>query len=187
MKNKIKIRKYADKDKKAVLEVFESNYPKFFGDKDREWLKWFLKGLDGPTFVVKVRRKIVGFGGYEVSSFYNKAYLTFGMVHADCHKFGLGKLLLLHRIRHLARRAKLKTDYVFVDTTPMISGFFEHFGFELLSVWKNGYRSGFDMHELRLELTAEIVEKLEESYVEAIAEAQEKIASNCFDAAKNAS
>lgn len=149
------IQTYQKKYRKDVLQVFESNFPKYFGDEDRDWLIEFLDEPDGPNFVVLDDTKVIGFGGYEISDFYNRAVLTFGMMHSEYHKLGLGKYLLAYRLLHIAEQKELPTNYVTVDTTPSVARFFEHFGFKQISVWQKGYRSGFDMHLLRYDLNAE--------------------------------
>lgn len=96
----------------------------------------------------------MGFGGYEVSSFYNLATLVFGLVRADHHSTGLGKMLLAYRLAHMAR-SKSRPRYVTVDTHPHTAGFFERCGFVEIARWAGGYRSGLDRVDLRFELTDE--------------------------------
>jgi GNAT superfamily N-acetyltransferase len=152
----VQFRNFDIADTEEVYEVFESNYPQYFGDDDRVWLNEFFEQPDGPNFVVEHNDRVIGFGGYEISKHYNKGVLTFGMVHRDFHKKGIGKLLLAYRILHIAEHEQ-DTHYVWVDTTPEISGFFEYMGFQLISVFKKGYRSGFDMHLLRYDITAQTI------------------------------
>ncbi len=160
---------YQKKNRKDVLKVFESNFPTYFGKEDRDWLIEFLDSPDGPNFVMLDKNKIIGYGGYEISDFYNRAVLTFGMLDSNYHKLGLGKYLLAYRLLHIAQQKELLTDFVIVDTTPSVAKFFEHFGFKQISVWKKGYRSGFDMHLLRYDLTSENV-----SLLKAIVKSYEK-------------
>ncbi|MDD1450517.1 GNAT family N-acetyltransferase [Sphingomonas sp. H160509] len=76
------------------------------------------------------------------------------------HGSGLGKLLLFERLLHVATSAEPRTRYVTVDTSPQVSPFFQHCGFELTSVWPGGYRSGMDMHELRFDIAGVSLENL---------------------------
>ena len=147
-------RRYEAKDRAAVLAIFDSNLPDYFGAGDREWLEETLDDPDGPAFVVDVDGIPSAFGGYEIWDHYDKALLFWGMVARAHHGSGIGKLLLFERLLHVATSAEPATRYVTVDTSPQVSPFFQHCGFELTSVWPAGYRSGMDMHELRFDLAA---------------------------------
>ena len=147
-------RRYETKDRAAVLAIFDSNLPDYFGAGDREWLEETLDDPDGPAFVVDVDGIPSAFGGYEIWEHYDKALLFWGMVARAHHGSGIGKLLLFERLLHVATSAEPTTRYVTVDTSPQVSPFFQHCGFELTSVWPSGYRSGMDMHELRFDLAA---------------------------------
>ena len=157
---RILTRRYEDKDRAAVLAIFDSNLPEYFGAGDREWLEETLDEPDGPAFVVDVDGVPGAFGGYEIWEHYNKALLFWGMAARAYHGAGLGKLLLFERLLHIATSAEPPTRYVTVDTSPLVSPFFQHCGFELTSVWPAGYRSGMDMHELRFDIAGVSLEEL---------------------------
>lgn len=157
---RILTRRYEEKDRGAVLAIFDSNLPEYFGAGDREWLEETLDEPDGPAFVVDVDGVPGAFGGYEIWEHYNKALLFWGMAARAYHGAGLGKLLLFERLLHVATSAEPPTRYVTVDTSPQVSPFFQHCGFELTSIWPGGYRSGMDMHELRFDLAAVLLPDL---------------------------
>ena len=157
---RILTRRYEEKDRAAVLAIFDSNLPEYFGAGDREWLKETLDDPDGPAFVVDVDGVPGAFGGYEIWEHYNKALLFWGMAARAYHGAGLGKLLLFERLLHVATSAEPLTRYVTVDTSPQVSPFFQHCGFELTSIWPGGYRSGMDMHELRFDIAGVSLEEL---------------------------
>lgn len=76
------------------------------------------------------------------------------------HGCGLGRLLLLARLHHVAVHARPVTRYVTVDTSPRVAPFFLRCGFEQTAVWPEGYRSGMTMHELRFDLAKVSAEAL---------------------------
>lgn len=156
----IAVRRYADDDRTAVLAIFDTNLPDYFAASDRTWLEQTLDDPDGPAFLVTIDGVPAAFGGYELWDDYNKALLFWGMAARRHHRIGLGKLLLFERLLHIATLADPPTRYVTVDTSPMVSPFFEHCGFELTSVWPGGYRSGMTMHELRYDLAATTADAL---------------------------
>ena len=156
---KIRIRRYRASDRKAVIAAFRTNVPDHFPASEEAWLRSALIEPDGPLFVVIEGGELVGFGGYELSGFYDLATLVFGLVRADRHGSGIGRALLLYRLLHMARQ-KLRPRYVTVDTHPHTAGFFERCGFIEIARWPGGYRSGRDRVDLRFELTDDAVDGL---------------------------
>ncbi|WP_322963962.1 GNAT family N-acetyltransferase [Sphingomonas fuzhouensis] len=165
----ITVRPYDDADRDAVLAIFDSNLPDYFGAGDREWLVETLDEPDGPAFVVAIDGQAAAFGGYEIWEHYNKALLFWGMAARRYHGSGLGRLLLFERLRHVAVHARPVTRYVTVDTSPQVAPFFLRCGFEQTAVWPEGYRSGMTMHELRFDLAQRSVEELTRRRDEALA------------------
>jgi GNAT superfamily N-acetyltransferase len=156
---KIRIRRYRASDKKAVIAAFRSNVPAYFPASEESWLRSCLDEPDGPLFVVVDDEELIGFGGYELSEFYHLGTLVFGLVRADRHGTGIGRMLLRYRLLHMAGR-KLRPRYVTVDTHPHTAGFFKQCGFAEIAKWPGGYRSGLDRVDLRFELTDDAVELL---------------------------
>lgn len=173
--NRITTRPYAAADKDAVLTIFATNLPDYFAPDDRAWLEETLDEPDGPAFVIEVDRSPAAFGGYEVWDQYNRALLCWGMAARRWHRVGLGRLLLFERLLHVARFARPTTRYVTVDTSPLVSPFFERHGFELTSRWPEGYRSGMTMHELRFDLAATTEEALAVARDAALASAKARL------------
>ena len=155
----IRIRRYRDDDRKAVLAAFRTNVPAHFPASEESWLRSALDDPDGPLFVVVDAGEVVGFGGYELSEFYDLGTLVFGLVRADRHGTGIGRALLHYRLLHMAR-SRQRPRYVTVDTHPHTAGFFERCGFVEIARWPGGYRSGRDRVDLRFELSDEAVARL---------------------------
>jgi GNAT superfamily N-acetyltransferase len=159
---KIRIRRYRESDRKAVVKAFRTNVPDHFPASEEAWLRSALDEPDGPLFVVVEGDQVIGFGGYELSGFYDLATLVFGLVRADRHGAGIGRALLAWRLLHMARQ-KLRPRYVTVDTHPHTAGFFARCGFTEIARWPGGYRSGRDRVDLRFELTDEALDGLRET------------------------
>ncbi|MGE5649958.1 MAG: GNAT family N-acetyltransferase [Bacillota bacterium] len=155
----IRIRRYRAGDRKAVIAAFRSNVPDHFPASEESWLRSCLDEPDGPLFVVVDNGEVVGFGGYELSEFYHLGTLVFGLVRADRHGTGIGRMLLNYRLIHMAGR-KLRPRYVTVDTHAHTAGFFRRCGFVEIARWPGGYRSGRERVDLRFELTDDAVAAL---------------------------
>jgi GNAT superfamily N-acetyltransferase len=158
---RLRIRRYRPDDRKGVLAAFRTNVPAHFPASEEAWLRACLDEPDGPLFVVVEAADIVGFGGYELSEFYDLGTLVFGLVRADRHGTGVGRALLAYRLLHMATR-KLRPRYVTVDTHPHTAGFFQRCGFIEIARWPAGYRSGRDRVDLRFDLTDAAVARLQE-------------------------
>jgi len=158
---KLRIRRYRKADRKAVLAAFRSNVPDHFPASEEAWLRSCLDEPDGPLFVVVRDGEVLGFGGYELSDFYDLGTLVFGLVRADCHGGGIGRALLAYRLLHMAKR-KRRPRWVTVDTHPHTAGFFRRCGFEEIARWPGGYRSGRDRVDLRFALNEASVAALRE-------------------------
>ena len=157
---RVGVRAYDAADRAAVLAIFDSNLPEYFGAGDLGWLEETLDAPDGPAFVVTVDGAAAAFGGYEIWDHYNKALLYWGMAGRAFHRCGLGRLLLFERLIHVARHADPPTRYVTVDTSPLVAPFFRRCGFALTAVWPEGYRSRMEMHELHFDLAATTIAAL---------------------------
>lgn len=156
---KARVRRYRQADRKAVIAAFRSNVPDNFPAAEESWLRSCLDEPDGPLFVIVEGTDVIGFGGYEISRFYNTGTMVFGLIRADRQRAGLGRMLMAHRLAHMARN-KNRPRYAVVDTTPHMAGFFERCGFQVFARWPGGYRAGFDRVDLRMELTDEAIAKL---------------------------
>lgn len=173
----VAVRPYTAADRAAVLAVFDTNLPDYFGAGDREWLQETLDEPEGPAFVITVENQVAAFGGYEIWEHYNKALLYWGMAARRYHRCGLGRLLLFERLVHVARFAMPATRYVTVDTSPLVAPFFEHCGFDTTAVWPQGYRSGMTMCELRFDITSTSITRLAMLRDQALAGARTRLAS----------
>ena len=168
------VRPYDPANRQSALAIFDSNLPEYFGPGERAWFEESLDDLDGPAVILTIDGAPVAFGGWEVWDHYDKALLCWGMVHRGCHALNLGKLLLLERVLGIARGTPA-TRYVTVDTSPLVAPFFIHCGFEQTSVWPAGYRSGMDMHELRLDLAQTSIRALTTARGDALTRAQQRV------------
>ncbi len=103
--NPFQIRAYTNQDRKACLEVFDSNLLTFFAPNEREDFKLYLDDLTerGPNaeyLVLETKEGILACGGYFVAD--QQAGLAWGMVTREHHRQGIGLSLILERLRTIA-------------------------------------------------------------------------------------
>ena len=110
------IRPYQASDRAACLEIFDSN----FDATKRPEFEQFLDNLEGPYFVMDHDGAIVGCGGYAGET------LLWGMIRRDFQKLGLGRFLLMYRLRKLEGVPTVR-----LTAPPTAVPFFEKQGFRI--------------------------------------------------------
>ncbi len=145
------VRPYLPVDRDACLAVFDSNTPDFFESHSRRDFEKFLDGPGGPYFVMEHDGAIIGCGGYSVEDEKAPARLVWGMVRRDWRRQGLGRFLLLFRLREITKRGGV--EMVHLDAAPDSAPFFQSQGFKVASIVRDGYAAGLDRIEMTMKLT----------------------------------
>jgi GNAT superfamily N-acetyltransferase len=149
----MEVRPYRRNDQDACVAIYESNTPEYFDLHDRADLIAFLDDLPGPYFVCTVPgRGVAACGGYYVQPEAGLAGLTWGMVHRDLHRQGIGRHLLEYRLSQIRAIPTIRT--VRARTTQVSEPFFRRCGFIPSMVRPAGFGPGLDLVELELQLTA---------------------------------
>jgi len=125
------VRPYTIADRDSCLAVFDSQSPDGW---DRAELDRFLTGPPGPYFVLEHGTAVVGCGGYNIDG--STARLAWGMIHRDFERQGLGRYLLMYRLRQIGNHGAVQVVSV-VAPMPAV-GFFEKQGFRQLEGRDNG-------------------------------------------------
>ena len=143
------VRGFEPNDRRACLQVFDTNVPEFFREPEREEFERFLRDLPGPYLVLQRAAELIGCGGYAFREGSEAADLCWGMIRRDLHRTGLGKELTEMRVRLALEDPRVKE--VALNTSQHTVGFYQRVGFALLSVERNGYGPGLDRCEMRME------------------------------------
>lgn len=94
---------------------------------------------------------IVGCGGFFITEDISLARLVWGMVRRDWLRQGLGRFLLLFRLREIAKAGGVQM--IRLETSQHSAPFFESQGFKVVRVTKDGTAEGLDRVELTMKLT----------------------------------
>lgn len=144
-------RPYTASDREACLAIFASNFERYFSPLDR---RNFAQFLDAPVGFFGVlcddAGTVVGCGGVGVRDDGKTAVLTWGMVHAERHRQGLGRALTLTRLEKIAEFPCV--EKVVMNTSQETVGFYLKMGFRLVRQIPNGYREGLDRCDLVMDL-----------------------------------
>lgn len=141
------IRPYHPNDKKACIEIFESNSPKYFTKEEKiAFSDWLDDVKPDSYFVLEENNRVIGCGGIYYDEKANEAGLAWGMVHSKFHKQGYGKALTDFRLNKLTEKYP-GMSYKIVTSQHTVS-FYESRGFITHKITKDGFGVGLDNYEM---------------------------------------
>ena len=141
-------RNYRPSDLDAVIAIFRSNIPKYFGPEEEPGLREFLAAMRSDEYyVIEIDDEIVGAGGIALNDD-DTVSLCWGMVREDRLGTGLGRKLTEFRIA--ASREKFGDRAMVTSTSQHTEGFYEMFGFRTVEHTPDGFGPGIDTCKMRL-------------------------------------
>lgn len=140
------IRAFEKTDLDAVIDIFRSNIPKYFGADEESGLRDFLREGCENYFVAEIDGEIVASGGIALNDD-DTVSLCWGMVRADHLGTGLGKTLTLFRIEKAVE--KFGDRALVINTSQHTRGFYEKLGFALTEHTPDGFGAGIDECKMR--------------------------------------
>ena len=148
----MKIRPYTPADLDAVVAIFRSNIPKYFGPSEEPGLHDFLRDYSDDYYVVEVDGDVVASGGIALNGDIDPptVSLCWGMVREDHLGTGIGKALTEFRIK--LSREKHPGISLTIGTSQHTEGFYQKFGFITVEHKPDGYGPGIDECKMRLEV-----------------------------------
>lgn len=142
------IREYSIHDKKALLSILQCNTPEYFDPKEIDDYEYYLDQELEDYFVIEENSKVLGGAGINYFPELKMARLSWDLLHPDCQGSGLGRLLILHRLRII--QAKNIFEYVEVRTSQKAFGFYGRFGFKLVETSSDFWGEGLDLYLMHL-------------------------------------
>ena len=144
------LRLYKPDDLTAVIGIFRSNIPKYFGADEETGLQEFLTDRAEKYYVLQTAGDVVASGGIALNDLESPTVsLCWGMVRADFLGKGLGKELTRFRIG--IAREKYPGLPLTLGTSQHTRGFYERFGFRLIERRPDGFGPGIDDCRMRLD------------------------------------
>jgi N-acetylglutamate synthase-like GNAT family acetyltransferase len=138
------VRAYSRADREACLGLFDSNTPEYFLLRERAEFESWLDGDPAHYFVVEHEGVVVACGGYAMPDAESaQARLTWGMVGRQWQRRGLGRYLLMYRMREMGRTSGT-VQTVSLETTPEAAPFFASQGFRTVDVSNDAYAPGLN-------------------------------------------
>lgn len=144
------LRPYTNDDLEAVVAIFRSNIPKYFGPGEEAGLRDFLASARGEDyFVAELDGEAIGAGGIAPNED-GTVSLCWGMIRSEFLGKGLGRELTEFRIQKA--REKYAGLPLVISTSQHTQGFYEKFGFSLVEHTPDGFGPGIDICKMRLEI-----------------------------------
>lgn len=142
-------RRYETKDLEAVVAIFRSNIPKYFGPGEERGLREFLEDMRNENyFICELDGNVIGSGGFALNDD-KTVSLCWGMIRSDLLGQGLGKQLTEFRIN--AAQDERPGFPLVISTSQHTKGFYERFGFRLTHHEPDGFGPGIDICKMRLD------------------------------------
>jgi GNAT superfamily N-acetyltransferase len=116
------LRTFGISDLQGCLAVAES------AGCSREGLEAHLEKMDAPFFVLVHEDRVLGCGGFRIAG--GEAWLEWGMVSREVWRQGLGRYLLMWRLKEIGRVAP-GVEFVRAHVPEEIQGFYVKQGFRL--------------------------------------------------------
>ena len=144
----MKIRSIIQQDYNEVLKLLDFNTPKYFDPSERVDFIDYLNYEVEDYFIILKDDLVVGAGG--INYFWKERFarLSWGMIHPNFQGQGIGRLLTMHRIKHIQQQSNI--DTIVVRTTQLVYPFYEKMGFKLGLVQKDFWATGFDLYQMHL-------------------------------------
>lgn len=144
----MKIKPYHNSYSQRLLNLLDSNVPKYFAPSEvNDFKKYLVNGVE-DYFVLLEKDQVIGAGGINYEK--THAVLSWDFIHPEYHGKGLGTKLVKHRLVWI----KEKTDFtkVIVRTSQHAHEFYAKMGFELVNTEKDYWAKGFDLYEMEMSL-----------------------------------
>jgi GNAT superfamily N-acetyltransferase len=148
----MRIRPYIPDDLNAVVAIFRSNIPKYFGPGEEQGLHDFLRETRAEDYyVVEVDGEVIGAGGIALNDDLDPptVSLCWGMVREDHLGTGLGKRLTEFRIA--LSNEKYPGVPLTTSTSQHTEGFYKKIGFRTVEHTPDGFGPGIDICKMRLD------------------------------------
>ncbi len=142
----MKIRNYTPKDSSQLLQIMQSNTPKYFTVEELTLFENYLKKDSEHFFILEDEGEIRAGAGVNFGMFEDAGLLSWGMVHNDFHGKKYGTELLKHRLKFIKETTDFKK--VIVRTSQLVDAFFNKFHFKETLRTENFWGDGLDLVQM---------------------------------------
>jgi [ribosomal protein S18]-alanine N-acetyltransferase len=142
------VRAYKQEDFEQLIGLIQHNTPPFFDASEEILFRNYLNS--GPNYyVIEQNQSIIAGGGFELENKYT-ASLSWGMVHPNWQRKGVGTELTQFRIKDIKKNPNIQK--VCIKTSQLVWEFYQKIGFTLLQTEIDFWAKGLDLYEMELAL-----------------------------------
>ncbi len=131
------------------IRIFKTNLPTFFAEEELQQFEVFLDQVSDQYYVVTMNDFPVGCGGIFFDEKNNEEGLSWGMVDANCHGQGIGKLLTQFRLDLFKKWYAAITFKI--ETSQHTAVFYGKMGFKIVDIIADGFGEGLDQYMMKIE------------------------------------
>ena len=147
----MKISSFKKSDTEALIILLRLNTPRFFApSEERSFIKYLEQDSEN-YFIIEEAKGVIGSGGFNYGFDDGKtARISWGMIHPEWQKKGVGTKLTRYRIEQIKKNPEI--DKIEVRTTQAVYRFYQKLGFELQNIEKDYWATGFDLYQMTIDL-----------------------------------
>lgn len=142
------IRPFQIADTASLLQLFQWNTPKYFGEEEVAHFETFLASNPSDFFVMEQDGIVVGCAGYGYKPDSCIGQVSWFVFHPDYQGQGLGRKILDFCLTQLQVHKDI--EKVIVRTSQLVDGFFSKAGFKTIYVKKDYWAPGYDLYTMEL-------------------------------------
>lgn len=133
-----------------LLQIFDSNMPKYFDPSERnQYIQFFESLYQGEYYVYHEDDTYLGAGGFCTQN-PGEARIVWVMVDSKSHGRGVGKALM----QFFEQRIRDRKEYskISLQTSQLTDKFYEKLGYKTLYTKKDHWGEGLDLVYMEMEL-----------------------------------
>lgn len=145
MRDQFNIRLYRKEDRESIIELFCLNTPSYFAIEEKEDLIEYLAKYIEEYFVIELDNSVLGCGGinFKTENNIKVGVISWDIIHPDYQGLGLGKKLLMFRLKLLKENKNIQK--IQVRTSQHVYKYYERMGFKLIEIVEDYWSKGFDL------------------------------------------
>jgi len=145
------VRPFAATDYEACIQLFRSNTPIFFAEREEADYREFLDQYFGEYSIFEDERGVVACGGIYIDEAERWIGIIWTIVRNDLRRQGIGRLMMSYLLGQID--SSHRAFPVYLDTSQHSRPFFEKLGFRVYEESPDGYAEGLHRYDMRLDLS----------------------------------
>lgn len=140
------IRTYRREDRTALLQLLALSTPDFFAPEEtNDFIRYLEQEADRYFVAETEHHTILACGGVNLTDEGSVGRISWDIVHPDFRGKGIGRRLLIHRLKLLEELGAGKIE---VRTSQLAFGFYQKNGFVVQKIVPDYWAKGYDLYAM---------------------------------------